>query len=105
MTECGDQRIAEMGERCGTATGATRHAVRGEKPCDACRAAKSEYDRRWRAAGDNTRKNRLSAQAQTRALRALKDSHPDEYRDLYVAAKNELFTAAGLSTPPAAGGA
>lgn len=35
--------------RCGTTSGHKRHQRRGSKPCAACRAAKSKYDRSRRA--------------------------------------------------------
>jgi hypothetical protein len=33
---------------CGTSAGYSTHRRRGEPPCDACRAAKRDYDRQWR---------------------------------------------------------
>lgn len=69
--------------RCGTNSGYTAHQTRGEKPCDACATAKREYDQRWRAAGDNTKRNRLNAKAQARANAELKRLHPAEYRMFY----------------------
>lgn len=77
-------------ERCGTTNGWALHQGRGEKPCDACASAKAEYDRRWRAAPERTRINRLHAKAQGRALRALAKAHPDEYRVLYIQHKAAL---------------
>lgn len=77
-------------ERHGTLAGARRHSERGESPCDACRAAKAEYDLRFNSAPERARKNRLHARAQSRALTALKRSHPAEYRELYVKAKAEI---------------
>ena len=77
-------------ERHGTLAGSQRHSRAGEPPCDACRAAKAEYDREWRSAPEKTRRNRLHARAQARALRKLKDAHPDEYRALYVHEKAAL---------------
>lgn len=77
--------------RHGTPSGALWHARRGEDPCDACRAAKAEYDRQWRAAPEKVQRNRLHAGAQRRALKALKDAHPEEYRRLYLAFKENLL--------------
>ncbi|HET7407348.1 MAG TPA: hypothetical protein VFJ21_09490 [Mycobacteriales bacterium] len=77
-------------ERHGTPYGASRHSKRGEPPCDACRAAKAEYDRRNRAIPERTARNRLRAKAQQRALAELKKAHESEYRRLYVAHKAAL---------------
>ena len=77
--------------RCGTASGFTRHQNSGERPCDACKAAKAEYDRRWRSADDKTRRNRLHSRAQAKALSALKAAHEDEYRAIYLAFKERLI--------------
>jgi hypothetical protein len=82
--------------RCGTTAGATRHSKNGDPPCDACRAAKAEYDRRWRSAPEAARRNRLHAKAQARAMQTLRLAHPDEYRAAYLIAKAEVFTEAGL---------
>lgn len=79
-------------QRCGTTTGYNRHQSAGEKPCPACVEAKSEYDRRWRSADEVTRRSRLRAKAQQRALKALKDENPDRYRALYLAAKKDLVS-------------
>lgn len=77
-------------ERCGTHSAWKRHQNRNEVPCPACKAAKAEYDKRWRAAPERTRISRMHAKAQARALKALKDQHADEYRALYVRSKAEL---------------
>lgn len=82
--------------RCGTPSGHKAHERRGEKPCDACFAAKSAYDKRQRAAGQNTIKNRLSAQAQRLAYGQLAAIYPDVYRALYVEHKERIFREAGL---------
>ena len=78
-------------ERHGTPAGARRHSEAGEPPCEACRAAKSEYDRRYRAANDKKRMNRLHAKAQNRAERDLRRAHLDEYRALYLEHKRQLI--------------
>jgi len=77
--------------RHGTPSGAARHASVGEEPCDACRAAKAEYDRDWRAAPERTKRNRLHAKAQALALKSLRHNHPDEYREFYLAHKAALL--------------
>lgn len=76
-------------ERHGTLSGALRHSKAGEPPCDACRAAKTAYDKSYRAAEEQTRKSRMHARAQGRANTALRKAHPEEYRALYLAAKAE----------------
>lgn len=78
-------------ERHGTPSGAARHSRAGEDPCDACRAAKSEWDKRWRSSDEATRRSRLHARAQHRARSALAKLHPQEYRTLYLAFKEELL--------------
>lgn len=77
--------------RHGTTSGAARHAAAGELPCDACRAAKAEYDRRWRSSDEKTRKNRLHAKAQSLAERDLRQAHYEEYRAYYVAHRDRLL--------------
>lgn len=77
--------------RCGTTSGWTRHFSLDEKPCDACCAAKAEYDHRRNTSGPTAIKNRQHAKSQQRALKRLKDAHPDEYRELYLAAKAEVL--------------
>lgn len=88
----------EPAPRHGTLSGARRHVEAGEEPCDACRAAKAEYDERYRSGTDQQTRNRLHAQAQSRARTALAKRYPEEYRSLYAAFKAELFEADGLSS-------
>lgn len=76
--------------RCGTTSGYTRHQLAGEKPCDACAAAKRAYDKRWRSASAQTRKSRLKARAQGRAYAELGHRYPSEYRALYEKHKKAL---------------
>jgi hypothetical protein len=78
-------------QRCGTPSGFRRHQKAGEKPCEACTAAKSEADKRWRAAPRVTQRNRASARAQHLALRDLSRLHHDEYSALYQQHKAALF--------------
>lgn len=78
--------------RHGTPSGAQWHSKHGEDPCDACRAAKAEYDKRQRAIPANTAKSRLLAKAQQLALKALKDAHVDEYRSYYLREKAALVS-------------
>lgn len=96
MSEFIDRERRDGDARCGTPSGAVRHSNRGERPCDACAAAKAEYDRSWRNADDNTKRNRLHAKAQARALAAVRDAHREEYRAAYIAHRDALFAEAGL---------
>lgn len=79
--------------RHGTLSGARRHSAAGEPPCEACRAAKAEYDKRYKSADDKKRRNRLHAKAQSLALADLRRRYLDEYRDLYLAHKRDLIAA------------
>lgn len=85
-----------VGSRCGTPSGATRHANLGEKACDACALAKKKYDEEYRAAPDRVRRSRLSAKAQSLAHAVLRERHYDEYREAYEKFKAELFAENGL---------
>lgn len=76
--------------RCGTPSGYNRHKLDGEKPCDACHAAKSEYDKRWRSASDKVRRSRLNARAQMKAYGRLAHKYPDDYARLYAEEKARL---------------
>jgi len=76
--------------RCGTLSGWRRHQRADERPCDACAAAKAAYDKRWRAAPERKRRDRLKARAQGRALLRLSHHHPSEYRAMYYEALDEL---------------
>lgn len=77
--------------RCGTLSGYARHKLDDNKPCDACTAAKREYDKRWRAAPERTRKSRLSARAQQKAYGRLAREFPDKYAAYYAEAKADLM--------------
>lgn len=76
--------------RHGTTPGWKRHQRHGERPCDACYAAKQAYDARQRAAPDKTRRNRLHAAAQSRAYTRLAHMYPAIYADLYAEEKARL---------------
>jgi len=76
--------------RHGTISGHREHQDRGELPCDACTRAKSEYDARRRSAPEQTRKARMYARAQGRALRDLRQRHGEEYALLYAQHKQAL---------------
>lgn len=80
--------------RCGTVSGHTKHLRDGEKPCDACAAAKAAYDKRWRAAPARTRISRLNARAQHRALKRLKENHESEYKKYYAEERDSVFAEA-----------
>ena len=76
--------------RHGTPSGFSKHQKLKEAPCEACRAAKAEYDARLRAADSKTLASRRAAKAQGRALQALRTRYPLEYRELYEQAKRLL---------------
>lgn len=90
----------ERDERCGTPTGYSRHQGRGENPCDSCARAKQEYDHRWRLSSDVTKRNRLQARAQNKAYQTLAWKYSDEYRELYLAYKAELYAEHGMDATP-----
>lgn len=73
--------------RHGTPTGYSQHQAVDEQPCDACYAAKSAYDKRWREGSEQLQRNRLSAQAQQMAYRRLAHAHPAIYAALYAEEK------------------
>lgn len=77
--------------RHGTPAGASRHAWLGEDPCDACRAAKAEYDKRRLEATPLQIRNRLHAKAQQLATGEIRRAHPDEYRAAYLRHKAALL--------------
>lgn len=70
---------------CGTYAAYQRHRRRSEQPCAPCRVAATTYHRELRRDSAETRAsiNRQS-RVQSRALHRLRQSHPDEYRKLYV---------------------
>jgi len=76
--------------RCGTPSGWSKHQKQEERPCDACARAKSDYDKRWRAAPERTQKSRLSARAQARAATRLRAIHPGDWANLYAEALDEI---------------
>jgi hypothetical protein len=80
----------KIGSRCGTNTGYTAHQRHQEKPCDACAAAKRDYDRRRREAPDKTRQSRDSATAQSRAHTRMRRIYPEVYAALYAEEKELL---------------
>mgnify|MGYP001573058000 CR=1 FL=1 len=69
--------------RCGTVSGWGRHRDNGEKPCDACARAKSDYDARRREIPEQQLKSRIRAKAQFRAYQTLMRRYPEEYRWAY----------------------
>ena len=87
---------AQRPARCGTPSGYRKHQHAGERPCDACAAAKSEYDRRLRSAPEATRRNRLTAQAQNHARTRLTAIYPDVYAALYREEKERIWRENGL---------
>lgn len=73
--------------RHGTASGFRTHQALIERPCDACYRAKQAYDLEWRSAPKRTQQSRAAAAAQGRALKRLKNAHPEEYAALYAEEK------------------
>lgn len=63
----------------GTRSGYHRHLRNNEKPCEACNDANNSRPQAW---GDA---NRAYARAYQRALRRLRDLHPDLFDALLVA--------------------
>lgn len=90
-----EARFGVTGARHGTLTGHARHLARGEEPCEACRAAKAEYDERWRGSPRRARLGRLNARAQARAYGELSRRHKAEYDELYAAHRAELLAESG----------
>lgn len=95
MSESG-KTFAGSTVRHGSASGWREHQKRGQEPCDSCKAAKSAYDKRSRAAPVKVLKSRLSARAQYRAYGRLAKLYPDIYRALYAEEKDRAFREAGL---------
>jgi hypothetical protein len=89
--------MARPPARCGTPSGFRKHQDAGEKPCDACTAAKADYDRRWRSAPLRIQKHRLNARAQAEARNELARRYPAQYRKLYRLAKERLYDENGLT--------
>lgn len=77
--------------RHGTTAGWGRHINADEPPCDACRAAKSEYDKRRLSSPEKAIRNRLHAKAQALAERDLRRLHPEDYRRFYLLHKEALL--------------
>jgi arginyl-tRNA--protein-N-Asp/Glu arginylyltransferase len=84
--------FADGDARHGTTPGYSQHMQIGEEPCEACRKAKTEYDRNLRSAPAKTRRNRLHAKSQQRAFKRLKDIYPELYKAFYDEEKQRLFT-------------
>lgn len=85
-----DDRFSNSRVRHGTASGFREHQSRGEEACPSCKAAKAEYDKRWRSSDRQTRISRLNARAQSRAYRRLAHRFPDIYRALYLEERASL---------------
>lgn len=77
--------------RHGTQSGWRLHQELGERPCDPCWFAKSEYDKERLKATDKQIANRQRAQAQQRAMSELTRRHPEEYRKLYETFKAKIM--------------
>ncbi len=81
------ERFSGSTTRHGTQSGWRLHQRRGEEPCYPCWLAKSEYDKRRKDVPEERLRNRRHASAQQRALKRLKDAHPEEYRQYYAEEK------------------
>lgn len=75
--------------RHGTHSGWQKHQELGERPCDACYAAKQAYDRERLTATDKQKANRARAWAQNHAKTELVRRHRAEYLTLYREFKDE----------------
>lgn len=82
--------------RCGTPAGFSRHQVRGETPCPACKAAKAAADKRWRETDGRRQVDRLRSRAQSLAHGHLRREYPAEYREVYERERTRLFAEHGL---------
>ena len=87
--------------RCGTPSGFTAHQNRDEKPCPACWAAKSAYDKRLRAAPKRAQTNRMHARAQSKAHSELAAAHKAEYDALYAKWKAHFAAEMAAAVPEA----
>jgi hypothetical protein len=83
--------------RHGSHSGWTLHRDLGERPCDPCYKAKQAYDRRRKAAPEETIRNRAHARAQSRAYRELASMFPQLYKQLYEEHRERSFEEAGLN--------
>ena len=65
---------------CGTNGGYQRHRKSGETPCAACREAKREYQRTYRASSESTRDREYRySLARHRAIERLIRLHPAQF--------------------------
>lgn len=78
----------------GTYGGYIQHGKQRVKPCGACRAAASAYQRQWRSSKPELQRRHNEVKlARDRALRRLADLHPAELKTLYY----DELRAAGLT--------
>lgn len=82
--------------RHGTNSGWRKHQTLGEAPCDACRSAKTEYDKSRLEEPSAKARNRAHAVAQGRAYTRLAAKYREDYQHLYQEAKEEVFEERGL---------
>lgn len=68
---------------CGTNGGYQRHLKRGEEPCEPCRVAKADWQRRYRSRTDQT-EARLVQAARHRAHARLSAIHSGEFEALLI---------------------
>lgn len=74
----------------GTISGNSAHINAGERPCEACLQAKSEYDRKYRARPGRPEKAKKRSAARYKALQVLKERHPQDYRNAYQGWRERL---------------
>jgi len=72
---------ASTDERCGTYAGAMQHARLKEPACDACRKAKREYMRDFRAR-KGPANDRWWTRTRHAALERLAEEYPERFREL-----------------------
>jgi hypothetical protein len=82
--------------RHGTHSGWSKHQDLGERPCDPCWRAKSDYDKRRKNTPLVKLKNRAHARAQQKAYQRLAHKYNKLYRQYYVEEKAIALREAGL---------
>jgi hypothetical protein len=76
--------------RHGTTAGWHAHQRAGKRPCAPCFWAKHAYDQRRLQNPGPVRAVRISARARQEAVQGLCRAHQEEYRALYLAARQRL---------------
>jgi len=86
LTDWSNTRI-----RHGTRSGWNLHRKLDQRPCDACYKAQADSNKRYRSSDARTRRARQTTRAQMLAYGRLARNHPEEWRELYEAAKQEII--------------